>query len=243
MCVCTALLRKLLTRVLPCLSQVDDFLPGTLSMCNTAFMEKWAMRAETERRFPFDDREYYDLITRFLAQKVTYQANGAVMINEAFELLAMNAVMLKGRELNQTVAGYFVSGSFCDFVLGNRGNQSSALFAGYRFCKDKDTFFRKTYDNVVSSRFWIIADNRKTYDGPNTAYILLLILQLCACPIIVQVGQIEAVGQPFSWGGPGEGMRLLMGTGTYMSSGKTGSRRTKLIMFSFPSLPHFHVRT
>lgn len=120
-------------------------------MCNIAFQARWANRVETDRTFPFDDRQYYETITNFLAQKTTYQANGIMLIDQAFELLAMNAVMLKGRELNQTVSGYFRSG-FCDFVMGNSQNESNALFAGYTICKDKDTYFRKIYDNVVCRR-------------------------------------------------------------------------------------------
>ena len=140
------------THANPLLSlKVDGFLPGTITLCNSAFQAKYTKLRADDRAFPFDDRQYYEPVTRFLVQKVMYQANGAILIKEAFELLAMNEVMLKGRELNQTVAGYFISGSFCDHVLGNGGNESSALYAGYAYCKDKDIYFRQVYDNVVSA--------------------------------------------------------------------------------------------
>lgn len=109
-------------------------------MCNIAFQARWANRVETDRTFPFDDRQYYETITNFLAQKTTYQANGIMLIDQAFELLAMNAVMLKGRELNQTVSGYFRSG-FCDFVMGNSQNESMRYLQATQSAKTRTRIF------------------------------------------------------------------------------------------------------
>lgn len=93
--------------------QMDGTIPGAISLCSSAFQQKWA--SEKESAFPFDDRQYFGPITAFLIEKTTYQANGIRMIKDAYSILALNEVRMKGLEMNMTTMGYFAEPtSFCD---------------------------------------------------------------------------------------------------------------------------------
>ena len=94
-------------------TQMDGTVPGAISLCSSAFQQKWA--SEKGSAVPFDDRQYFGTITAFLVAKATYQANGIRMVKDAYSILALNEVRMKGLELNSTTLGYFAEPtSFCD---------------------------------------------------------------------------------------------------------------------------------
>jgi hypothetical protein len=69
------------------------------------------------------------------------------MMKEAYTILAMDSVRLTALETNETVLSYFASDAtqFCDLVMANGQNTSSALYAGLNYCLDIDTFGQQIF--------------------------------------------------------------------------------------------------
>lgn len=73
------------------------------------------------------------------------------MIDEAYNLLAIQAVRLKAQEMNQTILSYLTDpNSFCNFVVSNGDNTASPLYVGLPYCLDRQELTATIHNNVIS---------------------------------------------------------------------------------------------
>lgn len=72
------------------------------------------------------------------------------MIGEAYNLLAIQAVILKAQEVNQPILSYLTDpSSFCNFVFSNGDNTASPLYVGLPYCLDRQELTATIHNNVI----------------------------------------------------------------------------------------------